>query len=220
MRLLKLPKFNGFSHFSNNNSFTTTKKIECIICLKSQPKSLFRKITTNCNHELNICKLCVNKYITVQLDYRVEINCPFNECQQEIQYNDMKEIANKKIFERYDKILLYQELREIPEFRWCKNPRCNFGQIYIIEGECEPKITCEACGKESCYNHDIPWHQGLTCTEFDTKIDENKVDKATQKYIDKKTQPCPSCGVRIIKNGGCNQVRCGIRSCDHFFTWK
>jgi hypothetical protein len=136
MRQLKLPKFilNRFSYLSNNESFIMTKKMECIICLKSLPKSLFRKITTNCNHEINICKLCVNEHITFQLDNRVDVKCPFDGCPLKIQYDDMKEIANEKVFKRYDKILLCQALNEISEFRWCKNPKCNFGQIYIEGG--------------------------------------------------------------------------------------
>ncbi|GBB83225.1 hypothetical protein RclHR1_00100029 [Rhizophagus clarus] len=195
-----------------------TRKTECVICFKSQPKSLFHKITTNCNHELNICKLCVNKHISIQLDNNVDVNCPFVECQQKIQYDDMKEIANEKLFERYDKMMLYQALNEIPEFRWCNNSRCKFGQIYIQEEcePCDPKITCKDCGKESCYVHDISWHQGLTCSEYE-EIDEIK---ATQDYIDKKTKSCPSCGVRIIKSGGCDEVQCGIKSCRRTFSWK
>jgi hypothetical protein len=137
MRLPKLPKFNELSHLSNNKSYIMIKKLECIICLKSRPKSLFCKITTNCDHELNICKLCVNKHITVLLDKRVDVNCPFNDCEQIIQYGDMKEIANKKIFKRYDKMILYQALNRIPEFRWCLNAKCNFGQIYIEGGNNE-----------------------------------------------------------------------------------
>lgn len=111
-------------------------RIECQICFESRPKSLFPKITVNCNHGSNICELCVNKYIKMKLDSKsdIKINCPFNKCNQIMQNNDIKKI-NKELFERYDTLLLHQTLSKIPEFRWCKNSGCNFGQIHFEGGK-------------------------------------------------------------------------------------
>jgi hypothetical protein len=111
-------------------------KIECQICFEFRPKTLFPKITAGCKHGLNICELCVNKHIKIQLDSEsnITINCPFNKCNKIMQNGDIKRI-NKKLFERCDTLLLRQTLSKIPEFRWCKNSGCNSGQIHFEGGK-------------------------------------------------------------------------------------
>ncbi|RIA99022.1 hypothetical protein C1645_800887 [Glomus cerebriforme] len=192
-------------------------EIECQICFESHSKSLFPKITANCNHGLNICELCVNKHIKTQLDSKgvVEINCPFNKCNQKIQNDDIKKIS-KELFERFDTLLLRQTLSKIPEFRWCKNSECNSGQIHF-EGDDAPIMTCHACKQKSCYTHDIPWHQDSTCSEYEITRKGN--DKETRDLLEKETKPCPQCGVRIIKGEGCNHIICGMKKCHYEFCW-
>ena len=75
-------------------------------------------------------------------------------------------------------------------------------------------MTCKACGQRSCYTHDISWHRGLTCSQYDTKRGN---DKATKAFIKSKTKPCPRCGIRIIKDGGCNHMFC--TACKKQFNW-
>src|SRR5438874_2260445 len=94
--------------YSNNevkgpsSSFTMGK--ECQICFESCSTNLFVKITEGCSHKLDVCKLCVNNHIKARLDSKgdVEINCPYPGCKQEFQHNDVKKIANKELFERFD----------------------------------------------------------------------------------------------------------------------
>ncbi len=78
-------------------------------------------------------------------------------------------------------------------------------------------MTCEACGERSCYTHDIPWHQDLTCDEYD--VNRRGDDEATQDLLARETKPCPKCGVRIIKNDGCDHMTCRISDCKFEFCW-
>src|SRR2546430_6109019 len=106
-------------------------KKECQICVESLSTSLFVEITTNCDHKLDICKICVSNHIHAQLESMgdVNINCPFPGCRQKIQHSDVKNIANNVLFERYDTLMLRQTLSKLPEFRWCKGSGCGSGQI-------------------------------------------------------------------------------------------
>ncbi|CAB4485368.1 hypothetical protein RhiirA5_411635 [Rhizophagus irregularis] len=194
------------------------KKKECQICFERLQKRQFLKVTANCNHELDVCKLCVGKHIQTQLESNgiIEIYCPSSDCKEEMQHEDVKRIASKKVFERYDKLTLTQMLSKLPDFRWCKNSRCGSGQINF-EGDNSPLMTCEACGQKYCYTHDVPWHEGLICSEYDSK--KLGEDKATQNLLDIETKPCPKCGVRIIKNGGCEHMTCTIKTCKYEFCW-
>ncbi len=78
-------------------------------------------------------------------------------------------------------------------------------------------MTCDACGEKSCYTHDVPWHRDLTCDEYE--VNRKGDDEATQDLLARETKPCPKCGVRIIKNGGCNHMTCKVKACNYEFCW-
>jgi hypothetical protein len=110
-------------------------KKECQVCFEYHSTSLFPKITAKCKHKSNICKLCVKKHISTKLNsqFDVEINCPFDKCNQRMQHADIEKIC-KRLFKRFDTLMLNQTLSKLPEFRWCKNPGCNSGQIHLEGG--------------------------------------------------------------------------------------
>ncbi|CAB4375177.1 hypothetical protein RhiirA5_398985 [Rhizophagus irregularis] len=192
------------------------KKIECQVCFEFCSKSSFPKITSNCNHKLNICKSCVSKHIASQLDSKIErINCPFDRCDRKFNNDDIKNIS-EELFERFDILILRQTLSKMPEFRWCKNPKCESGQIHFEEDDA-PIMTCQACGQKSCYTHDIPWHEDLSCSNYEVNKQGN--DEETQDLLEKETKPCPKCGIRITKDEGCDHMTCSIRTCEHEFCW-
>ncbi|GBB83223.1 hypothetical protein RclHR1_00100027 [Rhizophagus clarus] len=194
----------------------STTRVECQICFEFRPKFSFSKITANCNHESNICKLCVKRHIKSQLDSRfdVEINCPFNGCNKKFNTDDIKNIS-EELSERISALALRQTLSMMPEFRWCKNPKCNSGQIHL-EGANAPIMTCRDCGQKSCFTHDIPWHEDSTCSDYEIRLGN---DEATKDLLDKKTKSCPKCGVRITKGDGCDHMTCKIRTCRYEFCW-
>ena len=78
-------------------------------------------------------------------------------------------------------------------------------------------MTCRGCGQKSCYTHDIPWHKGLTCSEYDATKQGN--DERTQGLLEKETKQCPKCGVRITKDGGCDHMTCKVQACKYEFCW-
>jgi hypothetical protein len=111
-------------------------KEECQICFELLSRRLFLQITADCYHALDVCKLCVDKHIKAQLESKgdVEIYCPSAGCGKEIQHKDVKRVASKQVFERYDTLMLRQTLSKLPEFRWCKNSGCGSGQINFEGG--------------------------------------------------------------------------------------
>src|SRR6266542_2090021 len=121
-----------------NNSFRRTlnnrSSKECQICYESHPRSLFLEITANCKHRSNVCKLCVDKHISTRLNSGIEINCLFDGCRQILQHDDIKRLASKETFERFDTLSFRQALNEMPEFRWCKSSGCGYGQIHFERG--------------------------------------------------------------------------------------
>ena len=48
----------------------------------------------------------------------------------------------------------------------------------------------------------------------------NDDDVKTAAVIKSETRPCPTCGERIMKNGGCDQMFCTAAGCGTAFSWK
>lgn len=53
-------------------------------------------------------------------------------------------------------------------FIWC-TAGCGSGQIHDSDAR-HPIVTCLHCGERSCFRHNVPWHEGLTCKEYDRLI--------------------------------------------------
>ncbi|CAF1490007.1 unnamed protein product, partial [Rotaria sordida] len=43
---------------------------------------------------------------------------------------------------------------------------CGSGQIH---SNSDPKVICVPCGKSTCFHHKIPWHDGITCENYEQR---------------------------------------------------
>ncbi|KAH7026381.1 uncharacterized protein B0I36DRAFT_330545 [Microdochium trichocladiopsis] len=86
------------------------------------------------------------------------------------------------------------------------NTQCNVGQVY--PANCS-RAKCHSCQRSMCVSHDIPWHKGETCREYDqrTKL-QHRGNKASRKKVKETTRPCPKCKRHIHKYSGCDHITC------------
>jgi len=191
---------------------TDTDK-ECSVCCEDYSITLL--ISSVCGHN-DLCSVCIKRHIEAELNTKgnvIQVRCPKSRCTTELTYNDMKRLATKDLFDRYDTLLLRSAIRQLPDFRWCKAPKCGSGQEHT-SGDDSPIITCEACGGKSCFTHDVPWHSGVTCEDFTEQLKQGNV--ATNAYYQRHTKPCPKCQMAIEKNDGCDHMSC---RCGYEFCW-
>ncbi|KNC77582.1 hypothetical protein SARC_09957 [Sphaeroforma arctica JP610] len=92
-------------------------------------------------------------------------------------------------------------------------PECGSGQIQ--ENSSGPQMVCHECGFELCFTHDVPWHQDLTCEQYDAN---RSPSRATKKYLRRNTKQCPGCTFHIEKIDGCNHMICSECQCN--FCWS
>ncbi|KAJ8133446.1 hypothetical protein O1611_g179 [Lasiodiplodia mahajangana] len=78
-------------------------------------------------------------------------------------------------------LLARNGLAEEPNFCWC-TAGCGSGQLHL-EGRENPLMICTNCGGKTCFTHQSPWHDGLTCREFD------KSDATTTASDSRETEP-------------------------------
>lgn len=110
-------------------------------------------------------------------------------------------------------------LNAIPDFRWCLASSCPNGQIHeaAIDG---PIFSCSHCGAQHCVTHEVEWHKGETCQQYDYRVSGKKKrdeEKASARTILNTTKPCPKCTAHIEKNDGCDHMTC--KHCRYEFCW-
>jgi IBR domain, a half RING-finger domain len=148
----------------------------CTICYECLPVGDFpaAPITSTCLLEFHriedesfVCKSCINGSIDAQLSVSKpdEFSCP--SCKQRMGHQDIKNWTENEVFEKYDHMITLQAIQEDGSFIRCWRPECGGGQFH--DGEAEfPIVICQECGAMTCYRHSgLPWHEGLTCDEFE-----------------------------------------------------
>lgn len=192
-------------------------KRSCIICTDAKRIGKFPqdKITARCGHEPQVCSKDVQTWITSELESKgwENIRCP--ECREPLERSDIRKLASKKTFARYETLVSRAILSANPNFRWCLNPECDSGQIHE-NGKDGPVFRCAECKTKICMFHERAWHKGETCEQFDHRVavEKRRVEEAASiAVIDKITKKCPGkpgqpCGWNIEKVAGCDHMTC------------
>jgi hypothetical protein len=117
------------------------------------------------------------------------------------------------LYPRYDQKSVISVFKDFPNFTPCLGPGCGSGQIHA-DGHGQPIMTCTTCNFKTCFTHQVKWHSGMTCAEFDNPgvsgRERAKQEAASAKYIAKNAKICPNkkCGAVIVKNSGCDHMTC------------
>ncbi|KAH0562384.1 hypothetical protein GP486_002920 [Trichoglossum hirsutum] len=203
----------------------SSDEVVCVVCMEALRPELFpkRRITSTCQHEPKTCLDCLAR--SVQADFQDKgysrIRCP--ECLGALEFEDVKLFANPELFARYDNLMTRKALESLPNFRWCLGPNCSSGQVHSM-GDAEPIVICESCGFDMCFVHQVPWHKdGISCAEWDVLVgDKNSQDVASAKLLRESTKACPnpSCGWRIQKIDGCDQMTSDLEADRRRERWE
>lgn len=102
-----------------------------------------------------------------------QLDCP--ECPAQLGYADVKKYASDTTFQKYDSLTMKDVVCSDPNFRWCT--KCISGQVHS-DGAESPLIVCDSCRALSCFTHQTPWHEGMTCVEFDNPESIEGVSKS------------------------------------------
>lgn len=214
---------------------TKAPKQECSTCSRTLAASAFfkRLPTTTCKHDVNTCKSCLKSWITTQLEMttHVKLSCP--ECSERLSQMDVKKLATKESYAKYDGLERRAFQEKTPGWRWCLAPGCRAGQVHqplldaVLEAEGRGKAKkggkkykkkpkrdeiciCETCGAKACVSCDRLYHDGETCARYQKRVKRQTgaEEEASLAHIGKACKKCPKCEKNIEKNGGCDQVRC------------
>ena len=109
---------------------------------------------------------------------------------------------------------------------YCKNPKGCAGVVLMADGADSSEATCSLCNSSFCAACDLPPHAPATC-DLVAKWEEKggypetgkEEDAEARKLKHLTTKPCPKCGVRIEKAGGCPHMTCMQPACRYQFCW-
>lgn len=193
---------------------------DCAICLETVAVSSLsaEKLTPTCTHDLSVCTPCLRSSITIAI---TDTNwshptCP--QCPARLSYSEINRFVDLETRTKYDNRIFLETISEMTDFRWCLKEGCGSGQLHD-GGEDSPIVTCRKCGDRMCFAHNIKWHEGDTCAEFQAKKDVDKTEQASQLHLKKTTKTCPNvtCGARVMKISGCDHITC--LKCRHEYCW-
>ncbi|CRK21366.1 hypothetical protein BN1723_012357 [Verticillium longisporum] len=143
---------------------------ECPIC--AEPKALARfpifSVTSACLHPPEACLDCLGVAIRTELNTKhwKDIRCP--ECHELLEYVDVQRYADDGTFSRYENLALRAAMHQADNFIWCTGG-CGSGQIHETGAE-QPIVICLHCNSRSCFTHEVAWHDGFTCEEYDSLL--------------------------------------------------
>ncbi|CAE6443977.1 unnamed protein product [Rhizoctonia solani] len=203
-----------------SNVHSAPRVVSCSVCFDSDVRFSSATPTKRCAHKPNVCTDCLSGHIRAAVigSGHTTVRCPSANCTAELAYEDVCAAArDKALVERYDSLLLRQALGSDTSFVWCKNTSCGSGQFHP-DGNSAPIVTCRRCGTKSCFQHDVIWHVGFTCSEYDAHI--RPVNGDTADYLKMYTKVCPHCTRMVQKIDGCDHMVC-VRpgGCGKEFCW-
>jgi IBR domain, a half RING-finger domain len=154
------------------------------------------------------------------------------ECREILQHSDMRRIATEEVFEqyvfpstmpsliiltdrfsRYDKYATRSAVNALDDFIGCIRKDCKSGQEHWSRNGDEPIFECNACGHRHCVTHNVRWHIGETCKQYEIRANpeaRRHEEEKSEKKIRKTTKRCPGCQVNIEGNHGCSHMKCKL----------
>lgn len=215
---------------TKGNKPTKETSKQCVICVETytnvEDSFPFPPTLRQCSahHDMDVCVICLCTNIKSQIESRgsaacEDLKCPNLGCDHVYTYKQVRLLADPETFALYDRHCLNANLAKQANFRRCLRGRCTNGQIYDELDSGSPygnRISCNECGFVMCFKHHCPWHQDLTCDEYELQKKDN--DQETERWLAEKTKPCPNCSIPIEKGNGCFHMTC--RGCRFEFCWE
>lgn len=170
-------------------------------------------ILKNCLHKF--CKECLIEQVKHSEEF--EVKCPHMDddgnCEFTLRESEIRYLVPAEIFEKHiEKSLKFYEGTNLDSYH-CKKPDC---KGFILVDKNLRGFMCQACGSINCIGCKAI-HKGKNCQEYQDKInpdgrknrENEQSEKAIKNLIEKgEAMWCPSCGIPVMKNEGCDYITC------------
>ncbi len=169
------------------------------------------------------CGPCWNGYLCSKLlDGSVlHIRCPHahpTPCKRVLDSAEVqRRLLTQLSREQYQRRAELARIAQDPSVRWCPTANCET----LLRGgsEEQPHLTCEKCKAELCFHCSERWHPSTSCAEASAASLQQLLGAPSLGATSnaEEIKRCPSCGTGIIREHGCNYLRCS--RCTFEFCW-
>eukprot|EP00347_Sterkiella_histriomuscorum_P019175 403342649 len=170
--------------------------------------SLYELAVLDCAHYF--CRTCLSDYYNVMINQAGRpdnIKCPNSECKKQIRPALIEQLSDPKSYQKFLRMIKNQQVAQSNNKKFCPYPDCE----EIITGKKGLKeTTCPKCLKQVCYDCQLPWHKGKSCSQ----VQKQKYKGWAYKMGAHK---CPQCQAPVEKNDGCPHMSCP--QCNHRWCW-
>ena len=182
-----------------------------------------------CEHFFH--KSCLISYLKSRIEELwMPLVCPDIACKTEIGDLDLKDLLSAVDYTKYSNFALDAVIDVQKDFSWCPTPDCKFAFVYVVsenngrederkeEGHGGHELDCPVCKKHYCLRCKVPFHDGMTCEEYQVTHDVDKLDAAFYEFAQgQKFKQCPHCAYWVERAEGCDHMRC---RCGNAFCYK
>ena len=165
----------------------------------------------------------MEEYLQTRINEGKVLTMPCTGCGTEISNKNIKRIITKELYTKYQQFRFLAQLRSEPDCRWCPKRNCGNGVIGDRNNQDFPKLKCNQCFTEFCFNCSLKWHENISCDKQRKRKEkrENNFNKRAIKKNKKwmkenKLIKCKRCGQGVQKIDGCNHMTC---TCGYEFCW-
>ena len=140
-----------------------TDDFKCLVCLEAFGDGNDFYPLWNCEH------VCHTECLKVYLKYEIEMGkcpliCPAEKCKKELTDNDLGNLLDRELRDKYQKFVLNFALEQQEDISWCPNVQCNYA--FVIGDKGEGIFRCPQCSLQFCFDCRAPYHRGQSCKEF------------------------------------------------------
>ncbi|KAK2779430.1 hypothetical protein FQN52_002444 [Onygenales sp. PD_12] len=231
----------------SNRKVRTDAYRECVICAEKKPlgrNGANFPAFPGCGHDSLTCLNCVAKHTVITLKTRARVNhdgaakkdlidwsvCTCPQCNTSLSEAEIRSALNRVENLIISEIVARKTQESHPRWTWCLSVTCSSGQIFPEQSRSQ-KVTCAKCGAHSCFFHGVPWHEKLSCSQFDDTRPDAQSIRNSEDRIRRMTKVCPTAGIvlatcpvlmffngDIAQSQGINKATLGPQ-CNQGFYW-
>jgi hypothetical protein len=185
----------------NELTLPAAREGECSICLEMTSQPMV------CECGQLACYACIRALLAMHKHKPSKIQC---KCGRAFAFEEAVDDELGALYENFKK----EVTAACADGKFCPTPDCQYHYIDTVPKENFAPFTCPLCKAYYCSHCLLPHDAGIRCDEARRKKER---DDDSREWIEAQTQPCPSCAIRVQKNGGCNSLGC---RCGAFFEWR
>ena len=184
----------------------TTKDIveTCDICYEDFPGSSFFGMSCHHNFCLNCWSCALHAFSEEGAPAIVAATCLYHDCSERIALDDVGVVA-PALLPAWRNAFVQAFVQQSSDYCFCPGLDCAaVGRGHVAF--CKTEVLCSFCETSFCFRCGLEPHDPAPCDTV--RCFNEKIEKIDEHDEEKKIKQCPSCQVKIQKNGGCNHMTC------------